>query len=119
MNIPALVSPRSSTILAVSAALALVAMPACAQGLLATSSASSSAMTHGQRTQVSARAALSARALTQVAFTGASPASALRRSTTFGEHDAVTEAPVQAKPEWSSDEGFRMSGSHIAYKSRF
>jgi hypothetical protein len=114
--------PSTSALLTITALLTALVVPAGAQTLAASSSTTVSAaalvVIEQARLQPQPR---ESRALAMAAFArpaGALPSSAFRRDRA-AHSDTVFEARVLAKDEWSADDGLRVVGTRIAYKTRF
>jgi hypothetical protein len=109
-------------LLTMAALLAAFAYPAGAQTLAATSSTtvSTAALVVIEQARLRPQPRES-RALAMAAFArppGELPVNAFKRDRA-AHSDTVFEARVLAKDEWSADEGLRVVGTRIAYKSRF
>ncbi|WP_372786235.1 hypothetical protein [Phenylobacterium sp.] len=105
--------------LAAAAALAIWALPALAQ--------TSASPTSAPVADPGAKKAQEAHDLAQAAFAkpGARPASVPPEPTTAAAKiaseaaEAKAAAPVEPKPEWLSDEGVRLGGKGVQFKSPF
>ena len=98
------------------AVLTALALPAAAQTVAATSSTTASSAILSTSQQISPAPDLrAARVLAGAAFER--PPAPLQ---IFTRHAAAYETPpLQAKEEWTSDQGLRMKGVLLRYKARF
>ena len=114
--------PSTSALLAIAALLTALAVPAGAQTLAATSSTTVSAaalvVIEQARLQPQPR---ESRALAMAAFaqpSGALRANAFKRDRA-AHSDTIFEAPLLVKDGWLADDGLRLVGARIAYRTRF
>ena len=114
--------PSTSALLAIGALLSALAVPAGAQTLAATSSTTVSAAALVLIEQARLRPQpRESSALAMAAFaqpSGALRANAFRRDRA-AHSDTVFDARVRAKDEWLADDGLRLVGARIAYRTHF
>jgi hypothetical protein len=99
----------------------LLAAPASAQTIAAASSATASSSSLFANPAPIRQPALGERlALASAAFEAPRPLARPKDFDSAATRDAaVVETQIPAKEEWSADDGLRVRGAKIAYKSRF